>query len=207
MDADALPGLLSLLRKLRKPQQGEARILVLGLDNAGKTTILTKLSEEDITTITPTQGFNVKSLSHANFKLNVWDIGGQKAIRPYWNNYFESTDALVYVIDSTDQKRMEETGFELGDLLEKEKLAGVPVSWRVRMKARVRARMGVSTVNLSLLIYANKQDLLHALTPAEVAQMLNLVQIRDRQWQIVACSARTGDGLTEGLEWLVSMIK
>ena len=75
------PGLLSLLRKLRKPQQGEARILVLGLDNAGKTTILTKLSEEDITTITPTQGFNVKSLSHANFKLNVWDIGGQKAIR------------------------------------------------------------------------------------------------------------------------------
>ena len=75
------PGLLSLLRRLRKPQQGEARILVLGLDNAGKTTILTKLSEEDITTITPTQGFNVKSLSHANFKLNVWDIGGQKAIR------------------------------------------------------------------------------------------------------------------------------
>eukprot|EP00793_Prasinoderma_coloniale_P002037 PRCOL_00002545-RA len=179
-----MPGLLSLLRRLRKPQQGEARILVLGLDNAGKTTILTKLSEEDITTITPTQGFNVKSLSHANFKLNVWDIGGQKAIRPYWNNYFESTDALVYVIDSTDQKRMEETGFELGELLEKEKLAGVP-----------------------LLIYANKQDLLHALTPAEVAQMLNLVQIRDRQWQIVACSARTGDGLTEGLEWLVSMIK
>ena len=58
-----------------------------------------------------------------------------------------------------------------------------------------------------LLIYANKQDLLHALTPAEVAQMLNLVQIRDRQWQIVACSARTGDGLTEGLEWLVSVIK
>ena len=54
---------------------------MLGLDNAGKTTILTKLSEEDITTITPTQGFNVKSLSHANFKLNVWDIGGQKAIR------------------------------------------------------------------------------------------------------------------------------
>ena len=72
------------------------------------------------------------------------------ACRPYWNNYFESTDALVYVIDSTDQKRMEETGFELGDLLEKEKLAGVPVSWRVRMKARVRARMGVSTVNLSV---------------------------------------------------------
>ena len=60
------------------------------------------------------------------------------ACRPYWNNYFESTDALVYVIDSTDQKRMEETGFELGELLEKEKLAGVPVSV-ARARGCVRA--------------------------------------------------------------------
>jgi GTPase SAR1 family protein len=57
---------------------------VLGLDNAGKTTILKKLSDEDITTITPTQGFNIKSLMHDGLKLNVWDIGGQKSIRPYW---------------------------------------------------------------------------------------------------------------------------
>ena len=57
---------------------------MLGLDNAGKTTILKKLSDEDITTITPTQGFNIKSLMHDGLKLNVWDIGGQKSIRPYW---------------------------------------------------------------------------------------------------------------------------
>jgi ADP-ribosylation factor-like protein 3 len=73
----------------------EARILVLGLDNSGKTTILKKLSDEDITHIMPTQGFNIKSLLHDGFKLNVWDIGGQKAIRPYWRNYFDQTDALV----------------------------------------------------------------------------------------------------------------
>jgi ADP-ribosylation factor-like protein 3 len=91
--------------------------LVLGLDNAGKTTILKALSNEvfyflrkDISTITPTQGFNIKNLTHDKFKLNVWDIGGQKALREYWGNYFTNTDALVYVIDSADTKRVKEAG-------------------------------------------------------------------------------------------------
>jgi ADP-ribosylation factor-like protein 3 len=87
-------GLLNLLRKLKKTDK-EARVLVLGLDNAGKTTILKKLSDEDISHIMPTQGFNIKSLEASGFKLNVWDIGGQKTIRPYWRNYYDSTDALV----------------------------------------------------------------------------------------------------------------
>ncbi len=69
--------------------------MVLGLDNSGKTTILKALSDETIDHIMPTQGFNIKSLMHAGFKLNVWDIGGQKSIRPYWRNYFDQTDALV----------------------------------------------------------------------------------------------------------------
>jgi ADP-ribosylation factor-like protein 3 len=68
-------GLLTLLRRLKRNDR-EARILVLGLDNAGKTTILKKLSDEDISHIMPTQGFNIKSLLHDGFKLNVWDIGG-----------------------------------------------------------------------------------------------------------------------------------
>merc|ERR1711865_79452 len=153
-------GLLSLLRKLKK-SDGEARILVLGLDNAGKTTILKKLSDEDIATITPTQGFNIKSLMHEGFKLNVWDIGGQKSIRPYWRNYFDQTDSLMYVIDSSDRKRLEETSEELHKLLEEDKLAGVP-----------------------LLVLANKQDLLNAVPADEVAEGLGLFSIRDRPWQI-----------------------
>merc|ERR1712037_821177 len=108
-------GLLNLLRSMKRDEK-EARILVLGLDNAGKTTILKKLSEEDITHIMPTQGFNIKSLVHEGFKLNVWDIGGQKTIRPYWSNYFEASDALVYVIDSSDKRRLEESGSELKEL-------------------------------------------------------------------------------------------
>jgi len=175
-------GLLNLLRKLKKSDQ-EARLLVLGLDNSGKTTILKKLSDEDITQIMPTQGFNIKSLMHDGFKLNVWDIGGQKSIRPYWRNYYDQTDALIYVVDSADKRRMEETSVELQQLLDEEKLAHVPV-----------------------LVMANKQDLLNALSPAELTAELGLNDLRDRTWNILACSAKTGEGLQEGMEWLVEQI-
>ena len=92
--------------------------MVLGLDNAGKTTILKTLSDEDIKNIQPTHGFNIKNLAQDDFKLHVWDVGGQKALRAYWVNYFEGTDALVYVIDSADSKRIQEAGAELQKLLE-----------------------------------------------------------------------------------------
>eukprot|EP01032_Pedospumella_encystans_P039016 gene39016-44232_t len=86
-------GLLDFLKKLKRTET-EARLLVLGLDNSGKTTILKKLSSEDISTVAPTQGFCIKSLAHGEFKLNIWDVGGQKSIRPYWKNYFDTTDAI-----------------------------------------------------------------------------------------------------------------
>ena len=91
--------------------------MVLGLDNAGKTTILKALSGEEITKIEPTHGFNIKNLVHDEFKLTLWDVGGQQVIREYWDNYFEGRDALVYVIDSADTKRVEEAKTELKKLL------------------------------------------------------------------------------------------
>ncbi|KAI8997981.1 ADP-ribosylation factor-like protein 3-like protein [Gaertneriomyces semiglobifer] len=156
----------------------EIRVLLLGLDNAGKTTILKRLASEDITEIKPTQGFNIKSVQQEGFKMNVWDIGGQKAIRPYWRNYFDSTDILIYIIDSVDRRRLEESGEELHNLLEESKLAGVPV-----------------------LVFANKQDIVTALPGDEIATGLNLNSIRDRHWQIQPCSAKTGDGIEEGMKW------
>ena len=98
--------------KKQKPKR-EIRMCVLGLDNAGKTTILKSLSREEIQHVMPTQGFNVKSLSVENFKFNVWDLGGQKAIRQHWKNYYENLDCIIYVIDSSDRNRMEECGEEL----------------------------------------------------------------------------------------------
>ncbi len=109
-------GIFDLIRKLRSKGK-EASILVLGLDNAGKTTILKKLSQEDITEIQPTHGFNIKNLVHEEFKLTLWDVGGQETIRQYWSNYFEGRDSLIYVIDSADVKRVEEAAAELTKLL------------------------------------------------------------------------------------------
>merc|ERR1711862_140716 len=99
-------------------------------------------------------GMGIKSLVHEGFKLNVWDIGGQKSIRAYWSNYFEASDALVYVIDSSDSRRLEESGAELKELLGEDKLGGVP-----------------------LLIFANKQDLLQAVPADEIVECLELGSI------------------------------
>ncbi|TRY74204.1 hypothetical protein DNTS_004369 [Danionella cerebrum] len=177
-------GLLSILRKLKSAPDQEVRILLLGLDNGGKTTLLKQLASEDISHITPTQGFNIKSVQSQGFKLNVWDIGGQRKIRPYWRNYFENTDVLIYVIDSADRKRFEETGQqELAELLDEEKLSYVPV-----------------------IIFANKQDLLTAAPAAEIAEGLSLHTIRDRMWQIQSCSALTGEGVQDGMSWVCKNI-
>jgi len=173
-------GLLSLLRNLKK-DDAELRMLMLGLDNSGKTTALKQLAGETIEQITPTQGFNIKSVNSHNFKLNVWDIGGQKHIRPYWKNYYANTDAIVYLVDSADKRRIDEAAEELTSLLEEEQLAGVPV-----------------------LVFANKQDLLNAMSAAEVMDSLDLTNEKSRYVHVEACSAKTGEGLESGIKKLVA---
>lgn len=93
------------MKKLRSHPDKELRLLLLGLDNAGKTTLLKQLASEDVSHVTPTAGFNIKSVLSNGFKLNVWDIGGQRKIRPYWRNYFENTDILVGNLKSTTTEK------------------------------------------------------------------------------------------------------
>ncbi|RCN32384.1 ADP-ribosylation factor family protein [Ancylostoma caninum] len=97
-----LMGLLTILRKQRERER-EIRVLILGLDNAGKTTITKKFLGEDLSTVEPTLGFNIKTVDFHGFTINFWDVGGQKSLRSYWRNYFEQTDALIWVVDSGDQ--------------------------------------------------------------------------------------------------------
>jgi ADP-ribosylation factor-like protein 2 len=177
-------GLLTILKKIKQKEK-EIRLLILGLDNAGKTTILKKFNGEDIDTINPTLGFNIQTLEYCGYKLNVWDIGGQKTIRAYWRNYFEQTDGLIWVIDSSDRRRLQDCKDELFNLLQQEKLAGA-----------------------TLLIFANKQDLAGALNVQEIARMLDLQSplFSKRHWRIIACSAVLGDGLVEGIDWMVKDI-
>lgn len=177
-------GLLSLMKKLFGVKVEEGKVLFLGLDNAGKTTILKQLTDEDITMVSPTQGFHIRSLIHRGFKLNVWDIGGQRKIRPYWRNYFEAIDALVYVVDSADKDRLIDSRDELSFLLEEEKMVGVP-----------------------MLVLANKQDMQHALPTHKIAESLGLALRREREWQIYNCSAKNGDGLQESMAWILQQLK
>ncbi len=162
----------------------EIRILILGLDGAGKTTILYRLQLGEVIKTKPTIGFNVETLSYKNLKLNVWDLGGQTSIRPYWRCYYSNTAAVIFVVDSTDKERVETASKELHLMLREEELQ-----------------------ESALLVFANKQDQPGAMTAAEVSKSLNLTELKDRSWSIVASSAIKGEGLTEGLDWLIDVIK
>ncbi|KAJ8338041.1 hypothetical protein SKAU_G00370070 [Synaphobranchus kaupii] len=175
-------GLLTILKKM-KHKEREMRLLMLGLDNAGKTTILKKFNGEDVSTISPTLGFNIKTLEHRGFKLNIWDVGGQKSLRSYWRNYFESTDGLVWVVDSADRLRLEDCRQELSSLLLEERLAGA-----------------------TLLVFANKQDLPGALSKDGIREALALDSIKTHHWCIIGCSAVTGENLLPGVDWLLDDI-
>lgn len=96
----------------------EVRVLILGLDNAGKTTILYRLQVDEPVTTVPTIGFNVETLRYKNIKFQVWDLGGQTSIRPYWRCYYPNTDAIIFVVDSTDVERLELAKAELFALLD-----------------------------------------------------------------------------------------
>ncbi|OBZ71978.1 ADP-ribosylation factor-like protein 2 [Grifola frondosa] len=108
------------------------------------------------------------------------DVGGQRTLRPYWRNYFEQTDALVWVVDSGDRMRMKDCRDELHSLLQEDRLAGA-----------------------SLLIFANKQDIMGSMTSAEIRDALDLVSIKSHHWKILPCSAITGQNLVVGLDWVV----
>merc|ERR1712032_243888 len=168
-----------IIRK-HKEKEKEIRILILGLDNAGKTTIVKKLKGGDLNSISPTLGFSIETLEFRGLNLNIWDIGGQTSLRAYWKNYFEETDGLVWVVDSNDKMRLADCKKELYTCLEQEKLAGA-----------------------TLLIYCNKQDVEGALTPDEIKEFLDLESITTRHWGVIPCSAMTGLGVFEGIDWLV----
>ncbi|KAL4787501.1 ADP-ribosylation factor family-domain-containing protein [Aspergillus varians] len=175
--------MLSILRKARLKDK-EMRILMLGLDNAGKTTIVKQIMKEDVTTVSPTLGFIIKTIDFAGYRLNIWDVGGQKTLRSYWKNYFEKTDTLIWVVDATDRLRVDDCRDELGGLLLEERLMGA-----------------------SLLVFLNKTDIEGCMTQDEVRESLRLDSIKTHKWTILPCSAMTGVNLHEGLNWVVQDAK
>lgn len=157
----------------------QMRILMVGLDAAGKTTILYKLKLGEIVTTIPTIGFNVESVEYKNISFTVWDVGGQDKIRPLWRHYFQNTQGLIFVVDSNDRDRIVEAERELQNMLREDEL-----------------REAV------LLVFANKQDLPNAMSASELTEKLGLGHLRNRQWFIQSACATQGQGLYEGLDWL-----
>jgi len=157
----------------------EMRILMVGLDAAGKTTVLYKLKLGELVTTIPTIGFNVETVQYKNIHFTVWDVGGQDKIRPLWRHYYQNTQGVIFVVDSNDRERISEASDELQKMLREDELRDAAV-----------------------LVLANKQDLPNAMSVAEVTDKLGLHNMRNRKWYIQATCATSGDGLYEGLEWL-----
>merc|ERR1719449_57274 len=163
----------------------DCRILMVGLDAAGKTTVLYKLKLGEVVTTIPTIGFNVETVEYKNINFTVWDVGGQDKIRPLWRHYFQNTQGLIFVVDSNDRDRIGTAEEELRRMLENDEFN-----------------------NTVVLIFANKMDLPNAFSIQEIKEKMKIDQnIKGREYHIQQTCATSGDGLYEGLDWMATKLK
>lgn len=157
----------------------------VGLDNAGKTTILYRLHLNTTVATSPTLGCNVERVTApSGTAFEVWDLGGQANLRPSWAAYYKATDAVIMVVDSTDRARAGVAKGELFGLLADAHTRGAP-----------------------LLVVANKQDAPGAMGVPELTAALSLHSVQRHDWHVQPACALTGEGLMEGLEWVATRVK
>lgn len=167
-------------RKFKKVPQ----VVLMGLDSAGKSTLLYRLHRGVIMDTSPTIGFNVVTLElNKKTVFTVWDVGGQGSMRSNWRYYLEGCKAVVFVVDASDRTRMEEAKTALKTILSDDNLEDVP-----------------------LMVLANKTDLLNSMELKEVCQQLDLESCTDRVWEIQACSALRGLGLEQAFLSVAKLI-
>lgn len=160
----------------------KARILLLGLDCAGKTTLLYQFKLGESVAAVPTTGFSVETVKYKNISFVMWDISGGGRVINFWNKFYENTQGIIFVIDSSDKYRIETAKLEMHKMLSEEILKRVP-----------------------LLVFANKQDL-GVMNVEEVTKNLELQNVKERDWNVVGTCATKGEGLYEGLEWLCNAL-
>ena len=171
--------LLSKIIEFFTKSRNNFKIIILGMQNAGKTTILYRLSLGQLVKTTPTIGSNVEELTHNNVKFQAWDLGGQESTRSVWDVYYMSTDAVVYVIDSQDDENFEESKAQFHKVISHPNLK-----------------------NTIILIFANKQDLPGAKDVNKLIEDYEFDKIKNHIWKIQSCSALKGEGLITGIKWL-----
>ena len=171
----------SWFAKKESSSEAERRMLILGLDNAGKSSILYQLKENQFKRMLPTIGLNVEHISYEGYKITLWDVGGQATM--LWKHYYANTDALIFVVDSSDEGRLKKAGGELRNLAKESALEECPI-----------------------LLFANKQDLPKVLTPEECFVKMKLESFK-RERILMGCSALKNEGLWEGIGQLMHMLK
>lgn len=172
-------------------QSPEYSILILGLDNAGKTTLLEEVKSIYMSNykkvpaarILPTVGQNVATINVDNVLLKFWDVGGQDALRELWSEYYEHSHGIVFVVDSCDTERLVECERVLSEVVANDRLVGVPV-----------------------LMLANKQDLTVAnkMDIARLKEFFNPTaeHLNAQDSKLMGISALTGDGVNEAVQWI-----
>lgn len=168
----------------------EFRVLILGVDRAGKTTLLEKLKSIYLKgeglppdRVVPTVGLNIGRIEDAKAKLVFWDLGGQVSLRTIWEKYYEEAHAIMYVIDAATASSFEDSKSALEKVIRHEHLRGAP-----------------------LLIVANKQDLPGAIDEEELAKFLHK-ELDERTYTFQAVSAYDGRGIKSGIDWLVEQME
>ncbi|KAM6438849.1 ADP-ribosylation factor-like protein 13B [Rhynochetos jubatus] len=180
-----------LLKWWQKPVR-KVTLMMVGLDNAGKTATVHGIQGESPEDVAPTVGFSKIHFQQGRFEVTLFDLGGGKQIRSIWRNYYAESHGVVFVVDSSDVGRMEETKETMVELLSNPKMSGKP-----------------------MLVLANKQDREEALPEADVIDCLSLEKIVNEYkclCQIEPCSATMGCGkkmdksIKKGLRWLLRAI-
>ena len=167
-----------LLRKHR-------RLLIIGLDGAGKTTILFRMYAKKAVQTQPTEGYNVQTFQLGGLVMNVWDVGGQDELRRFWRHYYTGTQGIVFVIDSSDTDRLKAAKMELTEAITDPQLD-----------------------NAAILVLANKQDQPEAMPPEELSKSMGLpTLLKGRTWRIQGSVGTTADGLIDGFKWLGSNMR
>jgi len=172
----------SLWQNLFQGEQ-EVKVIIVGLNNAGKTTTLYQLHLGEVVSTQPTIGSNVEEVRRGKVRFQCWDLGGQESLRKTWATYFMNTQGVLLVVDSTERDRINVVKKELKLLLAHDDL----------QKAVI-------------LVLANKQDVKGAMTAAEITTALELHDIKGRPWHIEGCCALTGEGLNEGMDCVALLL-
>lgn len=205
-------------------------VMLVGLDNAGKTTILEKLQNGGVTNnddevIAPaaTIGFNVERVDYNGLRFNVWDIGGQDATRQLWEHYFQTANAVIFVVDSKDTARLgnyNETHDSNGNSTEldddnnsvnnnSDSSNKVKNTAQLELERIVKNKI-IQERKCPILIFANKQDTYGGgefVTTTEMGQRLGINQYKSKNAIFIqGASAIKYQGIEEGMNWLVQRV-